>query len=62
MGGGQIQVTEPLHILNFINSRYVEEDRLCGTVVTVPGYRVWGSATLSCKYWVWNGVHSASIG
>jgi hypothetical protein len=41
-------------------------DRLCGLVVTVPGYRsrspglILGATRFSEKYWVWNGVHSAS--
>jgi hypothetical protein len=41
-------------------------DRLCGLVVRVPGYRSRGPGSIpdatrfSEKYWVWNGVHSAS--
>jgi hypothetical protein len=41
-------------------------DRLCGLVVRVLGYRSRGlgsipdATTFSEKYWVWNGVHSAS--
>jgi hypothetical protein len=41
-------------------------DRICGVVVTVSDYRSRGpgsipdSARVSEKYWVWNGVHSAS--
>jgi hypothetical protein len=40
--------------------------RLSGLVVRVPGYRSKGPGSLpgatrfSEKYWVWNGVHSAS--
>jgi hypothetical protein len=39
---------------------------LCGLVDRVPGYRsrcpgsIPGATRLSEKYWVWNGVHSAS--
>jgi hypothetical protein len=42
------------------------KDRLYGLVVRVPGYRsdvpnlILGATRLSEKYWVWNGVHSAS--
>jgi hypothetical protein len=42
------------------------DDRLCGLVVRVPGYRskgpgsISGATRFSEKYWVWNGVHSAS--
>jgi hypothetical protein len=41
-------------------------DRLCGLVVRVLGYRSRGPGSISDatrfseKYWVWNGVHSAS--
>jgi hypothetical protein len=41
-------------------------DCLCGLVVRVPGYRSWGPGSIpgttrfSEKYWVCNGVHSAS--
>jgi hypothetical protein len=41
-------------------------DRLCGLVLRVPGYRARGPGSIpgatkfSEKYWVWNGVHSAS--
>jgi hypothetical protein len=42
-------------------------DRLCGLVVGVLGYRSWGPGSIPGttrkkrkKYWVWNGVHSAS--
>jgi hypothetical protein len=40
-------------------------DRLCGLVVTVPGYRSGGPgfdsrALQRKKSWVWNGVHPAS--
>jgi hypothetical protein len=41
-------------------------DCLCGLVIGVPGYRSTGSGSIpgatrfSEKYWVWNGVHSAS--
>jgi hypothetical protein len=40
-------------------------DRLCGLVVRVLGYRSGGpgsipGTTKKKKYWVWNGVHSAS--
>jgi hypothetical protein len=41
-------------------------DLLCGLVVRVPGYRsidpgsIPGGIRVSEKYWVWNGVHSAS--
>jgi hypothetical protein len=44
----------------------VDEDCLCGLVVRIPGYRsrglgsIPGATTFSEKYWVWNGVHSAS--
>jgi hypothetical protein len=40
---------------------------LCGRVVRVPGYRSRGpdsipsTASFSEMYWVWNGVHSASL-
>jgi hypothetical protein len=45
---------------------YVEVDRLCGLVVRVPGCRSRGPGSIrgvtrfSEKWWVWNGVHSAS--
>jgi hypothetical protein len=40
-------------------------DRLCGLVVRVLGYRSGGpgsipGTTRKKKWWVWNGVHSAS--
>jgi hypothetical protein len=41
-------------------------DRLCGPVFRVPGYRFRGPGSIPVttrfteKYWVWNGVHSAS--
>jgi hypothetical protein len=41
-------------------------DRLCGLVIIVSGYRsrglgsIPGASRFSEKYWVWNGVHSAS--
>jgi hypothetical protein len=41
-------------------------DRLCGLVVRVLGYRsgdpgsIPGTTRRKKKYWVWNGVHSAS--
>jgi hypothetical protein len=42
------------------------DDCLCGLMVRVPGYRsrgprsIPGATRFSEKYWVWNGVHSAS--
>jgi hypothetical protein len=39
----------------FIQSTF-DGDRLCGLVVRVPGY----SSRFSEKWWVWNGVRSAS--
>jgi hypothetical protein len=50
----------------FIYVMWKKVDLLCGLVVIVPGYRFRGpgfipSATrFSEKWWVWNGVHSAS--
>jgi hypothetical protein len=50
----------------FSRLAYLHVDHLCGLVVRVPGYRSRGpgsipGATRFCeKYWVWNGVHSAS--
>jgi hypothetical protein len=47
---------------NISNSK----DRLCGLVVRVPGYisrgrgSIPGATRFSEKYYVWNGVHSAS--
>jgi hypothetical protein len=44
----------------------VVNDRLCGLVVRVPGYRsrgpgsIPGASRFSVKQWVWNAVHSAS--
>jgi hypothetical protein len=41
-------------------------DRLCGLVVRIPSYRsrgpgsISGATRFSVKYWIWNGVHSAS--
>jgi hypothetical protein len=46
------------------NSSDFEWGRLCGLVVRVLGYRSGGPGsipgTAKKKYWVWNGVHSAS--
>jgi hypothetical protein len=42
------------------------KQRLCGQVVRVPGYisggpdAIPGATRFSEKWWVWNGVHSAS--
>jgi hypothetical protein len=50
----------------FIYVIYKKVDRLCGLVLRVPGYRsrtpgsIPGATRFSDKYWVWNGVHSAS--
>jgi hypothetical protein len=47
-------------------SKEPKRDRLCGLVVTVPGYRsrgpgsIPGATRFSEMLWVWNGVHSAS--
>jgi hypothetical protein len=53
--------------VNWIFKYYLERnDRLCGLVVRVPGYRsrgpysIPGATRFSEKKWVWNGVHSAS--
>jgi hypothetical protein len=41
-------------------------DRLCGLVVRIPGHRsrslrsIPGTTRFSEKWWVWNGVYSAS--
>jgi hypothetical protein len=49
----------PLSLVNTI-------DRLCGLEVRVPGYRsrgpdsIPGATRFPEKWWVWNGVHSAS--
>jgi hypothetical protein len=52
---------------NWILKFYLERNgRLCGLVVIVPGYRsrdpgsIPGDTRFCEKYWVWNGVHSAS--
>jgi hypothetical protein len=52
---------------NFCGPMCTSYDRLCGLVVRVPGYRSMGPGSIpgatrifSEKYWVWNGVHSAS--
>jgi hypothetical protein len=45
---------------------YAGPDRLCGPVVIVSGHRsrssgsIPGAARFPEKWWVWNGVHSAS--
>jgi hypothetical protein len=45
---------------------YQTKEGLCGLVVSVPAYRSRGPGSnpgatrFSEKYWVWNGVHSAS--
>jgi hypothetical protein len=44
----------------------IVKDHLCGLAVRVPGYRsrgpgfIPGATRLFEKWWVWNGVHSAS--
>jgi PPE-repeat protein len=51
-----------IHYFNIITN----DDHFCGLVVGVPGYRsrglgsIPGTTRFSEKYWVWNGVHSAS--
>jgi hypothetical protein len=50
----------------FIYVMQKKVDRFCGLVVRVPGYRsqvpssIPDATRFSEKYWVWNGVHSAS--
>jgi hypothetical protein len=44
-------------------SLFFNQDRLCGVVVKVPGYRsrsIPGAPRASEKEWVWNMVHSTS--
>jgi hypothetical protein len=49
-----------------LNTETWSSDRLCGPVVRVPGYRsrgpdsIPGTIRFSDKWWVCNGVHSAS--
>jgi hypothetical protein len=53
---------------DYINKFFIHNitDRLCGLVVRVTGYRsggpgsISGATRFSEKWWVWNGVHSAS--
>jgi hypothetical protein len=53
-------------LISFSNVIYTQTDRFCSLVVRVPGYRsrgpgsIPGATRFSEKYWVWNGVHSAS--
>jgi hypothetical protein len=47
------------------NNNNNNNNRLCGLVVRVLGYRFGGpgsipGTTRKKRYWVWNGVHSAS--
>jgi hypothetical protein len=52
--------------VNFIIEIITVANRLCDLVVRVPGYRsrgpgyIPGATRFSAKWWVWNGVHSAS--
>jgi hypothetical protein len=51
---------------NCVCVRALMDERLCGLLVRDPGYRsrgpgsIPGATRFSEKYWVWNGVHSAS--
>jgi hypothetical protein len=50
---------------NSYGRKLLADDRLCGLVVRVLGYRSGGpgsipGTTRKKMYWVWNGVHSAS--
>jgi hypothetical protein len=55
-----------LNLFRFKERDHILIDSLCGLVVRVPGYRsrgpgsILGATRLSEKWWVWNGVHSAS--
>jgi hypothetical protein len=57
-----VDISPPLRVCYIMTL----EDRLCGLVVRIPGFRSRGpgsnpaATTFSEKYWVWNGVHSAS--
>jgi hypothetical protein len=50
----------------YLASSTIYEACLCGLVVRVPGYRSRGPGSIPStfrfleKWWVWNGVHSAS--
>jgi hypothetical protein len=52
--------------VSFKKAEIIIDDRLCGLVVRVPGYKIRGPGSIpgatrfSEKKWVWNGVHSAS--
>jgi hypothetical protein len=55
-----------LTVTGIITSISNAGDRLCGLVVTVPGYRSGGLGSIPCatrfseKWWIWNGICSAS--
>jgi hypothetical protein len=55
-----------LLIMKYLKIFVCHEDRLCGLVVRVPGYRsrspgsILGATRFSEMYWVWNRVYSAS--
>jgi hypothetical protein len=58
------------HLIKFSSCPYLHVrcsmDRLCGLLVRVSGYRSRRPGSIPCdtrfseKWWVWNGVHSAS--